>query len=357
MNFNICLIEGDYVGKEVIPCAKKILEKVGQVYGHEFKFVNALAGGAAVDKRDDPLPKETIEIAKQADSVLLGAVGGPKYDNLPKEKRPEKAILGLRKELKLFANLRPAILFKELIDASPIKNEIIEGGIDILVVRELTGGIYFGERDTFKNEDGEECAYDKEEYKESEIKRIATLAFELAKKRNGRVTSVDKANVLDSSRLWRKVVEETKDKNVELSHMYVDNASMQLVKDPKSFDVLLTNNIFGDILSDEASQVVGSIGMLPSASLGERHGFGLYEPIHGSAPDIFNKDEVNPIATILSAGMMLKYSFGLEKEYEAINKAVSKFLSAGHRTKDIFKSGTILVGTRTAAAIIEDNIN
>jgi 3-isopropylmalate dehydrogenase len=368
MKIKICLIAGDGVGPEVVREAKKVLDKVAAVYSHDFDYAEALAGGAAYDaggKADGGeneadnaggfLPKETIETAKNCDAILLGAVGGPAWDNI-KGGRPELAILGLRKTFDLFANLRPAILFSELKDASSLKKEVIGGGLDILIVRELTGGIYFGEK-TRSGKGTEETASDIEKYSRAEIERIARVAFDLAKKRNGKLTSVDKANVLESSRLWREVVGEvaTDFPDVELSHLYVDNAAMQLVRNPKQFDTILTNNIFGDILSDEASEIVGSIGMLPSASLGSSR-FGLYEPIHGSAPEIAGKDEANPIATILSAAMMLRYSFSLTKEAAAIEAAVASFLASGHRTRDIHEKGMILVGTKSAGSLIAENI-
>jgi 3-isopropylmalate dehydrogenase len=373
MKIKICLIAGDGVGPEVVREAKKVLDKVASVYSHDFDYAEALAGGAAYDAgggdgaahsggggaaQDDAggfLPKETIETARGCDAILLGAVGGPAWDNI-KGGRPELAILGLRKTFDLFANLRPAILFSELKDASSLKPEVIGTGLDILIVRELTGGIYFGEKRR-SGEGAEETASDIEKYSRAEIERIARVAFDLAKKRNGKLTSVDKANVLESSRLWREVVGEvaTDFPDVELSHLYVDNAAMQLVRAPRQFDTILTNNIFGDILSDEASEIVGSIGMLPSASLGSGR-FGLYEPIHGSAPEIAGKDEANPIATILSAAMMLRYSFSLTEEAAAIEAAVASFLASGHRTRDIHEKGMILVGTKSAGSLIAENI-
>ena len=311
MKYNIAVIPGDGIGPEVINEAIKVLDAVGGKYGHEFNYTQVLAGGAAIDAAGECLPQETIDIAKKSDAVLLGAVGGPKWDSLPGDKRPERALLGIRKELGLFANLRPAIMFDELKDACPIRPEKVEGGLDLLVVRELTGGIYFGERG-YKDTNMGKAAYDIEQYSEGEVKRIAEVAFDMAMKRNKKVTSVDKANVLESSRLWRKTVAEVA-KNypeVELENFYVDNTAMQLVYNPKQFDVIVTSNIFGDILSDEASMITGSLGMLPSASLAEGN-FGMYEPVHGSAPDIAGTGKANPMATILSAAMMLKYTFGL----------------------------------------------
>jgi len=337
MKYNIAVIPGDGIGPEIIDEALKVLDKIGEKYGHEFKCTKVLAGGAAIDAYGESLPKSTLDVCKSSDAVMLGAVGGPKWDNLPGGERPERALLGLRKELGLFANLRPAIVFDQLADASPLKPSIIEGGLDILIVRELTGGIYFGERGTSMGSDEEGMiAYDIEKYSEAEIKRIAKVALDMAMKRGKKVVSVDKANVLDSSRLWRKTVAEAASEypEIELSNMYVDNTAMQLVRNPKQFDVLVTSNIFGDILSDEASQITGSIGMLPSASLGEGN-FGMYEPIHGSAPDIAGKDIANPIATILSVAMMLRYTLGLSKEADAVEAAVDKFLKAGYRTADL----------------------
>ena len=352
MNYTIAIAKGDGIGPEVIDQTLPVLDKIGEQFGHTFEYEQILVGGASIDANGVPLTDEAVTICQNSDAVLLGAVGGPKWDALPGDQRPERAILGLRSRLQLFANLRPAVMFEELSDACPLKPEIISGGLDILVVRELTGGIYFGKKGTDKTADGE-VAYDVEEYSEGEIKRIAHVAFDMAEKRNNKVMSVDKANVLESSRLWRRVMNQVHEEypDVELDHMYVDNAAMQLVRNPKQFDVIVTNNIFGDILSDEASQITGSIGMLPSASLATGN-FGLYEPIHGSAPDIAGQDKANPIAAILSAGMMLKYSFGLTKEAAAIDNAVSAFLSEGSRTPDLYEKGTKLVGTKEAGQII-----
>lgn len=345
MDYMIAVIPGDGIGPEVTGEAVKVIEKIGEKFGHSFVFSYADAGGAAIDKTRECLPGKTVDICRAADAVLLGAVGGPKWDSLPGEKRPEKALLGLRKELGLYANLRPAILFEELADDCPLKPEIVAGGIDILVVRELTGGIYFGERGTTMTEMGP-AAYDIEQYSEGEVRRIATTAFEMAMKRNKKVTSVDKANVLESSRLWRRIAAEVAEDypEVEFGNFYVDNAAMQLVRDPKQFDVILTSNLFGDILSDEASQVTGSIGMLPSASLAEGN-FGMYEPVHGSAPDIAGMDIANPSAAILSAAMMMRYTFGLDKEAGAIEKAVASVLAEGYRTADIAEEGLETIGT------------
>ncbi|HHY90377.1 MAG TPA: 3-isopropylmalate dehydrogenase [Clostridiales bacterium] len=357
MNFHIAVIPGDGIGPEVVEQTKSVLEKVEDVYGHKFEFTEVLAGGCAIDQVGEPLPAETLEVCKKSDAVLLGAVGGYKWDNLPGNQRPEQALLGLRKGLGLYANLRPAILFNELKGACPLKPEIIGDGLDICVVRELTGGIYFGEKG-FKDTEMGKAAYDVEIYSEGEVERIARRAFEIARKRNKKVTSVDKANILESSRLWRSVVERVaKDyPDVSLNHMYVDNASMQLIRDPKQFDVIVTSNMFGDILSDEASMITGSIGMLPSASLGENN-VGLYEPVHGSAPDIAGQDKANPIATILSAAMMLRYTFNLGKEADAVENAVKKVLSQNYRTGDIMSEGMILVGCKKMGELIREQIS
>ena len=345
MDYNIAVIRGDGIGPEVIAEATKVLDAIGARFGHTFNYNYVLAGGEAIDETGRCLPPETVATAKASDAVLLGAVGGPKWDTLPGDERPERALLGLRKELGLFANLRPAMVFDELAEASPLKPELIDGGLDIVVVRELTGGIYFGEKG-FKDTEMGPAAYDVELYSEEEVRRIARVAFDMAMKRNKRVTSIDKANVLESSRLWRRVVTEVSAEypEVELDHMYVDNGAMQLVRNPKHFDVIVTSNIFGDILSDEASQITGSIGMLPSASLTNGN-FGMYEPVHGSAPDIAGTGKANPLATILSAGMMLRYTLGLAEEADAIDSAVRKFLSAGYRTADIYTPGTVSLTT------------
>ena len=345
MEYNIAVIRGDGIGPEVIAEATKVLDAIGARFGHTFNYNYVLAGGEAIDETGRCLPPETVATAKASDAVLLGAVGGPKWDTLPGDERPERALLGLRKELGLFANLRPAMVFDELAEASPLKPELIDGGLDIVVVRELTGGIYFGEKG-FKETEMGPAAYDVELYSEEEVRRIARVAFDMAMKRNKRVTSIDKANVLESSRLWRRVVTEVSAEypEVELDHMYVDNGAMQLVRNPKHFDVIVTSNIFGDILSDEASQITGSIGMLPSASLTNGN-FGMYEPVHGSAPDIAGTGKANPLATILSAGMMLRYTLGLAEEADAIDSAVRKFLNAGYRTADIYTPGTVSLTT------------
>lgn len=343
MELNIVCIPGDGIGPEIVNEAKKVLDKVGTKYGHTMKYKDILMGGASIDVHGIPLTDEAIADAKSADAVLMGSIGGntstsPWYQ-LPPEKRPEAGLLKLRKELNLFANLRPAYLYEELADACPLKKEISEAGFDMLIMRELTGGLYFGERKT-EAIDGIMTAVDTLTYNENEIRRIAIKGFEIAMKRRKKVISVDKANVLDSSRLWRKVVEEVaKDyPEVTLEHMLVDNCAMQLVKDPAQFDVILTENMFGDILSDEASMVTGSIGMLSSASLNDSR-FGLYEPSHGSAPDIAGQNIANPIATILSASMMLRYSFDLDKEADAIDAAVKQVLRDGYRTVDIMSEG------------------
>lgn len=345
MEFNIALISGDGIGPEVIGEAVKVIEKIGEKFAHKFNFTSLLAGGAAIDQFGEPLPLETLETCKKSDAVLLGAVGGYKWDELPLDKRPEKALLKLRKELGLYANLRPAVLYAPLKEACPLKEEIASRGMDIMVVRELTGGIYFGEKGRKETENGT-AAYDTELYSEMEINRILKTAFEIASKRGKKITSIDKANVLESSQLWRSLVTEYA-KNypeIELSHMLVDNAAMQLVKNPSQFDVIVTTNMFGDILSDEASELTGSIGLLASASLNEK-GFGMYEPSHGSAPDIAGKGIANPIATILSGAMMLRYTFNLEAEAKAIEDAVNKALENGLRTGDIAKPGEKSLGT------------
>ena len=324
----------------------------GDGIGHRFDYEYLLAGGCAIDKTGNPLPQETIDACKKSDAVLLGAVGGPKWDDPTAKVRPEQALLGLRGGLGLYCNLRPALLYAPLKDASPLKESIIGDGIDVLVVRELTGGIYFGDRGQ-TTVDGIAAAYDTERYNEEEVRRIAKIAFDSAMKRKKKVTSVDKANILESSRLWRRVVEEVaKDyPEVELNHLYIDNAAMQMVRDPRQFDVIVTSNMFGDILSDEASMVTGSIGMLPSASLGE-NSFGMYEPIHGSAPDIAGKGIANPFATILSGSMMLKHTFKLDDEAALIDKAVLRVLEEGYRTGDIMSEGMKLVGTEEMTKLV-----
>ncbi|RDU23295.1 3-isopropylmalate dehydrogenase [Anaerosacchariphilus polymeriproducens] len=360
MNYRVAIIPGDGIGPEITREARKVLDRVCAIYGHSFEYKEILLGGASIDVHGIPLTEEAIKEARNSDSILMGSIGGdakssPWYQLEP-EKRPEAGLLKIRKELNLFANVRPAYLYKELKEACPLRDEIIGNGFDMVIMRELTGGLYFGERKTFI-ENGIEKAIDTLAYDEKEIRRIAKRAFEIAIKRRKKVCSVDKANVLDSSRLWRKVVEEVaKDyPEVMLEHMLIDNCAMQLVKDPKQFDVILTENMFGDILSDEASMVTGSIGMLSSASLNEGK-LGLYEPSHGSAPDIAGKDIANPIATILSAAMMLRYSFDLEKEADAIETAVKQVLIDSYRTVDIMSKGKTLVGTIKMGDLITERI-
>jgi len=344
-SFAIAVLPGDGIGKEIVPEAVKVLEAIGRLHGLAFSFKEAVVGGGAIDLHGRPLPDESLATAREADAVLLGAVGGPKWDGIDSSIRPEKALLGLREQLGLYANLRPARLFPQLIDASTLKREVIEG-TDLLVVRELTGGIYFGEPRGIKPYRNEERGINTEVYTTKEISRIAKTAFEAARKRRRKVCSVDKANVLESSALWRKVVIEVhKDyPDVELSHLYVDNCAMQLIRNPRQFDVIVTTNLFGDILSDEAAMLTGSIGMLPSASLGGRTA--MYEPIHGSAPDIAGQDKANPLATILSVAMMLKYSFDQEKASDEIEQAVLGVLDQGYRTGDIASPGNKLIGTK-----------
>lgn len=356
MNYNIAVIPGDGIGPEIVREARKVLDLVGSKYGHTFSYTEVLMGGCSIDATGVPLTEEALETAKASDSVLLGAVGGnvgqSNWYKIAPELRPEAGLLQIRKGLNLYANIRPAVLFDELKNACPLKEEIISGGFDFVVMRELTGGLYFGERKIYE-ENGITTAVDTLTYNENEIRRIAKWGFEIARKRNKKVCSVDKANVLDSSRLWRKIVKEVSVDypDVELSDMLVDNCAMQLVRDPKQFDVILTENMFGDILSDEASMVTGSIGMLASASLSDGK-FGLYEPSHGSAPDIAGLNKANPIATILSAAMMLRYSFDLEEEAEAIEKAVKLVLKDGYRTIDIMSEGNTLVGTKEMGDLI-----
>ncbi|MDR0918746.1 MAG: 3-isopropylmalate dehydrogenase [Oscillospiraceae bacterium] len=354
MNARIAVIPGDGIGPEVTKEAVNVLKVIEEKFAHKFEFIELDAGGCAIDKYGECLPKETVNECKKSDAVLLGAVGGWQWDNLPGNQRPEMALLGLRKELNLYANLRPAMLFPSLANACPLKPEIIQGGLDLLVVRELTGGIYFGEKG-IKNTDMGKTAYDIEQYSETEIRRIAHTAFSMAKVRNKSVTSIDKANVLESSRLWRSVVTEVAKEypEIKLSHLYVDNAAMQLIRNPKQFDVILTSNIFGDILSDEASQIVGSIGMLPSASLADGN-FGMYEPVHGSAPDIAGQNKANPMAAILSAAMMLSYTFNLTNEANAIETAVNSVLEKGYRTADLFcnEENTTLLGTKAISSVL-----
>lgn len=360
MNYNIAVIPGDGIGPEIITEAKKVLNQIGNQYDHKFNYTEVLMGGVSIDATGVPLTDEALETAKNSDSVLLGAVGGnvgqSNWYSLPPHLRPEAGLLAIRKGLNLFANIRPAVLFDELKGACPLKEEIIGNGFDFVVMRELTGGLYFGARNTVE-ENGIRKATDTLIYDENEIKRIAKWGFEIAMKRNKKVCSVDKANVLDSSRLWRQVTKEvSKDyPEVELTDMLVDNCAMQLVKNPGQFDVILTENMFGDILSDEASMVTGSIGMLASASLGDTK-LGLYEPSHGSAPDIAGQNKANPIATILSAAMMLRYSFDLETEADKIEAAVKTVLKKGYRTIDIMSAGMTLVGTKEMGDLITAEI-
>ena len=352
MNYKIAILKGDGIGPEIVDEAVKVLNKVGEKYGHTFEYAQGYLGGESIDKFGVPLTDETIEICKSSDAVLLGAVGGAKWDVIDPALRPEKGLLGIRKALGLYMNLRPAILYEALRDSSPLKSEIIGDGLDMIVIRELTGGIYFGERSKTHDE-----AHDTMYYSRPEIERIARKAFEVAMLRGKKLMSIDKHNVLDSSKLWREVVIEVSQDypEVKLDHMYVDNAAMQLVINPKQFDVIVTENMFGDILSDEASMLTGSIGMLPSASLGDSK-IGLYEPIHGSAPDIAGKGIANPIATILSLSMMLKYSFNLLEEASSIEKAVEKVLEEGYRTADIYTDGTKKVGTTEMGDLISERL-
>ena len=355
MTYNIALLKGDGIGPEIVDSAVKVLEKVADKFGHTFNFTPYLIGGCAIDATGMPLPEETVKGCLASDSVLLGAVGGPKWDTLPGHQRPEKALLGIRSALGLYTNLRPAKLYSALNAECPLRPDIVEKGIDLVMVRELTGGIYFGERGRRDGKYGPE-AYDTECYSVMEIERIARVACETAQKRGKKVISIDKANVLESSRLWREVVHKVAESypDVEVTDMLVDNAAMQLVKNPSQFDVVVTSNMFGDILSDEASQITGSIGLLPSASLGDTK-CGMYEPIHGSAPDIAGQNKANPIATILSAAMMLRYSFDLEEEAKAIEKAVDEVLKAGYRTGDILGASkeTPLTCTEMTDKILE----
>lgn len=344
-NFKIAVLSGDGIGPEVIAQGIKSLKAVERKFGHSFELKEGLIGGVAIDAVGVPLPDETIQLAQCSDAVYLGAVGDWKYDKLDPSIRPEKALLGIRKALKLYANLRPAFVYDELVECSPMKKETV-AGVDIMIVRELTGGAYFGEPKGIETRNGEKIGYNNMIYTQSEIERIAKMAFEVAMKRRKKLCSVDKANVLDVSRLWREIILKTAESypEVELSHMYVDNAAMQLIRNPKQFDVIVTENLFGDILSDEASMLTGSLGMLPSASL-SASGVAMYEPIHGSAPDFKGQNRLNPIATILSAAMMLKYSFNLDKEAKAIEDAVRQVLKEGYRTEDIMAEGKTLVGT------------
>jgi len=356
MNKTIAVIRGDGIGPEIVAEAVAALDAVAVKFGHTFTYREAPMGGNAIDAFGVPLPEESLKTCLSADSILLGAVGGPKWDGQPPVKRPERGLLRLRGMMGLYTNIRPARMFADLAAACPLRADIAARGIDFVVVRELIGGVYFGKHET-ETAGGEQRATDIMAYSEHEIRRVARVAFDMARKRRGRVTSVDKANVLDTSRLWRKVVTETAADypDVELRHMYVDNASMQLVRDPSQFDVIVTENLFGDILSDEASQITGSIGMIPSASLGDGSR-GLYEPIHGSAPDIAGQDKANPIGTILAAAMMLRYSFDLSAEADAVENVVDAVLKEGWRCGDIQSEGGRLVGCKEMGRLIRERI-
>ncbi len=358
MNFKIALIRGDGIGPEIVDQAVSVIDRVGEKFGHSFEYVDVLLGGCATDAVGKSYPDGTAQLCKSCDAVLLGAVGGPKWgSDKPAEQRPETALLAIRKDLGLYANLRPAALRPALADACPLKKETAEKGIDLLMVRELTGGIYFGKRDRYETTDrGVECT-DLMAYSELEIERIGRRAFEMARLRRRKVSSVDKANVLETSRLWRSVMHRLAQEypDVQYEDVLVDNCAMQLVRDPGQFDVVVTENMFGDILSDEASMITGSIGLLPSASMGDTAP-ALYEPIHGSAPDIAGQDKANPIAAILSAGMMFRYSFHLAAEADAIEAAVDQALAEGWRTADIAKAGEAVIGTRQMGRIIRDHI-
>lgn len=353
MKFHIAVVAGDGIGPEITDAAKRVLDRVGQAYGHTFVYEHVLAGGCAIDKFGEPLPQESLDACLKADSVLLGAVGGPRWDTLPGHLRPERALLGIRKALGLYANLRPARLLPQLRDASPLRADIASGGFDIMIVRELTGGLYFGPSGRKGSGDGLE-AWDTEIYSVREVERIGRVAFETARGRRKQLVSVDKANVMESSRLWRETMHKLSREypDVALSDMLVDNAAMQLVGNPGQFDVMVCSNLFGDILSDEASMLTGSIGLLPSASLGET-ARGMYEPIHGSAPDIAGKNLANPIATILSCAMMLRMSFALPREADAVEDAVGRTLSSGARTRDIANGGPYISCEAMTAKILD----
>ena len=352
----ILILPGDGIGKEIVAQALKVINLLNANHGMGMNLVEGVIGGSAYDETGSPLPKETIVAAKECDSILLGAVGGPQWESLDRELRPERGLLGIRAELDLFSNIRPAILYPQLANASTLKNEVVSG-LDLMIVRELVGGIYFGQPRGIKTKDGERFGVNSATYSESEIARIGHSAFQIAQKRNKRVCSIDKANVLEVCELWREVMEEVSQNypDVELSHMYVDNAAMQLVREPKQFDVMVTSNLFGDILSDCAAMLTGSIGMLPSASL-NKNNYGMYEPIHGSAPDIAGKDIANPLATILSVSMMLRYSLNQASLADKINSAVNVVLDQGYRTKDIAAVGDKIVGTEEMGDLIVDAI-
>ncbi|MFP4629387.1 MAG: 3-isopropylmalate dehydrogenase [Desulfohalobiaceae bacterium] len=358
MQFSICALPGDGIGPEITQQALEVLQSTADRFGHGMRTWQAEIGGRAIDRQQTPLPEETLQDCRQADAVFLGAVGGPKWDSLPADMRPEKGLLGLRKGLELFANLRPAFIYPELKNASCLKSEVIGPGIDLLVIRELTGGIYFGEPRGRQSREGQEVALNTMLYSESEIERIARVGFQAAAKRNGRLCSVDKANVLEVSQLWREVVSRVGSREypeIELSHMYVDNAAMQLVQNPGQFDVILTGNLFGDILSDEAAIITGSIGLLCSASLGQTNP-GLFEPIHGSAPDIAGRDLANPLAAILSAAMLLRYSLGLEEEARAVERAVQEVLASGARTADLARGSEEPVSCSKMGQLVKNSI-
>lgn len=353
--FQIAVLPGDGIGVEIVPQAVKALEAISEKYGHSFNFIQGLVGGAAYDVKGHPLPDETLELCERSDAVLLGAIGGPKWDDLPVELRPEAgALLPLRKELALYANLRPCIVFPSLMHASTLKEEVLQG-VDILVIRELTGGLYFGEKSREKTADGQK-ATDVLTYSTYEIERIARFAFDAARQRQRKLCSVDKANVLESSRLWRETVMDLAREypDVEVTHMYVDNCSMQLIRNPRQFDVIVTENMFGDILTDEASMLTGSIGMLPSASIGGE--VGLYEPAHGSAPDIAGQNKANPLATILSAALLLRYSLKLEKEAQTVEQAVQQVIDEGYRTPDLAEPGKKILGTNEMGDLVAQTI-
>jgi len=353
--YKIAVLKGDGIGPEVVDAALKVLDEVAKLYNVKFEYKEGLIGGIAIDETGKPLPEETLKLCLESDAVLLGAVGGPKWDNLPQDLKPERGLLQIRKALNLYANLRPVKVFDALLDSSPLKPEVAKG-TDLLVVRELVSGIYYGEPRGIYEENGKRCGRNTMKYCEDEIERVTRKAFEIARKRRKKLTSVDKANVLDVSALWREVVNEVaKDyPDIELEHLYVDNAAMQLVRRPSTFDVIVTGNIFGDILSDEAGVIPGSLGMLPSASIGDK--YALYEPVHGSAPDIAGQGIANPIATILSVAMMLKYSFNMDEAAEAVEKAVEETLNQGYRTADIYSEGTIKVNTEEMTQKIIENL-
>ncbi len=354
-SFRIAVLEGDGIGPEIVSSALRVLEKVGELFSVGFEFRRGLIGGRAIDETGTPLPEETLELCRSSSAILLGAVGGPRWDDLPTDRRPEKGLLRIRKELDLYANLRPAKVWEPLIDASPLKPEVVRG-TDMLVVRELTGDVYYGEPRGVFVEGGKRVGVNTMRYTEDEIRRVVRKAFEIARLRRRKLTSVDKSNVLEVSGLWKEIVEEERESfpDVELEHLYVDNCAMQMVRRPTTFDVIVTGNIFGDILSDEAGVVVGSLGMLPSASVGDR--YALYEPVHGSAPDIAGKGIANPIATILSSAMMLRLSLGMGEAADLIERAVEETLGQGYRTPDIYSEGCIRVGTEEMTDRIVENM-